>query len=640
MTMEPQDHKRRLPLTGDTAASRHADIDAELAQFEAAERERLGLIDARRQWVDTMLDGQFKAGKRAETTLLIGGLTLAHDFLIEGGLRGLGYQVKHFDSPDNEALRYGKEFGNRGQCNPTYYTVGNLVKYLCKLRDEQGWTTADIIDKHVFVTAGACGPCRFGMYVTEYRKALRDAGFEGFRVLLFQQKGGFSQATGADAPGLDMNTDFFVTLVKGVVIGDVLNALAYRLRPYEIEKGATDRALEAAKKHVYSAFVEHTSMLKALWRSRKEFEAVKVDRLRAKPKVSVIGEFWAMTTEGDGNYQLYKFLQDEGAEPDIQLVTAWLLYSIWEGRHDTHDRRDLRGADTSYYGLGAMEKETDVAKRLAILRVADAGARVLFQSFAHLLGLYGYTLPDMDVIAEVSERYYSNDLRGGEGHMEVGKLILNGLHKKAHMTISVKPFGCMPSASVSDGVQSMISEHFPGSIFCPVETSGDGRVNFYSRIQMYLFKARAAAEAELDEALATYGVTREQVRDYVERHPRLGGAFHKSPHMAAGAGADLVHEVGPLLTQSAATRGWRRVKRAAAGVAATGPRAVDLAKRLYADAPEIATRLGHDLEVVRDLALSQGKTLSPLFGELLAKAMLPRDEGAHEHAHAHAAAAE
>ena len=46
---------------------------------------------------------------------------------------------------------------------------------------------------YVFLTAGACGPCRFGMYVTEYRKALRDAGFDGFRVMLFQQTGGLSR---------------------------------------------------------------------------------------------------------------------------------------------------------------------------------------------------------------------------------------------------------------------------------------------------------------------------------------------------------------------------------------------------------------------------------------------------------------
>ncbi len=32
-----------------------------------------------------------------------------------------------------------------------------------------------------------------------------------------------------------------------------------------------------------------------------------------------------MTTEGDGNYGLQKFLEQEGAECDIQPVTAWIL---------------------------------------------------------------------------------------------------------------------------------------------------------------------------------------------------------------------------------------------------------------------------------------------------------------------------
>ena len=47
---------------------------------------------------------------------------------------------------------------------------------------------------YVFITAGACGPCRFGMYEAEYRLALRNSGFDGFRVLLFQQSGGLDQA--------------------------------------------------------------------------------------------------------------------------------------------------------------------------------------------------------------------------------------------------------------------------------------------------------------------------------------------------------------------------------------------------------------------------------------------------------------
>src|SRR5712691_1888264 len=121
----------------------------------------------------------------------------------------------------------------------------------------------EVVKSYVFVTAGACGPCRFGMYVTEYRKALRDAGFDGFRVILFQQTG--------DDIGLQMNFPFFTSLTKAVLAGDVINAIGYRLRPYEVEAGATDRAIELAKKACYEAFVDKGSILWALWKSKDSF---------------------------------------------------------------------------------------------------------------------------------------------------------------------------------------------------------------------------------------------------------------------------------------------------------------------------------------------------------------------------------
>ena len=112
------------------------DIDAELAKFEAEERARLGLDDeAKEHWTDGMTAPVFTASQRAKTTILLGGLTMAHDYLIEGALRGIGYEARALDVADNTSLRYGKEFGNRGQCNPTYFTVGNLVKHLVELRD-------------------------------------------------------------------------------------------------------------------------------------------------------------------------------------------------------------------------------------------------------------------------------------------------------------------------------------------------------------------------------------------------------------------------------------------------------------------------------------------------------------------------
>jgi hypothetical protein len=264
-----------------------------------------------------------------------------------------------------------------------------------------------------------------------------------------------------------------------------------------------------------------------------------------------------MTTEGDGNYQLQRFLESEGAEADVQLVTAWLLYTVWEGKHDTRDRADLRAADSAKYGLGGIADDPfGVAKKLAALTGAGFAIRALFQTFAYTAGLYGYKLPNMDDIAKISHDYYNNDLRGGEGHMEVGKLIMNTIHSKSHMTLSVKPFGCMPSAGVSDGVQSAIAERYPGSIFCPVETSGDGRVNFYSRVQMYLFKAKQVAMAEYDRALETHGLTRQQVKTFLEASPRFASPLYRAPHAYAGSAADLVAAVAPYITKTRTER-WK-----------------------------------------------------------------------------------
>ncbi len=550
--------RQRLPVISE---ERLVDVDAELERFEAEERARLGL-EAEQHWVEDMADLMFTKSEKSKITLLIGGLTMAHDYLVQGAFKSLGYETIALDCPDYDALRVGKEFGNRGQCNPTYFTVGNLVKYLIALRDKKGLSTEEIIDKFVFLTAGACGPCRFGMYVTEYRKALRDAGFDGFRVMLFQQQGGLSQATGEES-GLELNPKFFIGLLKALIAGDVINGIGYRLRPYEVEPGATDRAIQDAKRICHDALLNQKSILRALLKAKQRFLQVEVDRTLAKPKVAIIGEFWAMTTEGDGNYQLQRFLEQEGAECDIQFVTAWILYNIWEVRHDTKNRALLRQADGGKFGL-AGAGEHGVFLRKVGLWAGDKALRAAFQLFAHAGGFYGYQLPDMDEVARVAAPFYDNDLRGGEGHMEVGKLILNVVKSKATMTLSVKPFGCMPSSGVSDGVQSLITERYPGSIYCAVETSGDGAVNFQSRVQMYLFKARQACQSECERALEATGLTLEQVRSFVQAHRRLRSPLHHPPHRAGSTIADLVFEVAELSGTSRAERALAAGKRTAA----------------------------------------------------------------------------
>ena len=332
-------------------------IQQRLAQERARLESEHGLAATELHHFKRPAEKPFTKDQRSTTTLLFGGLTWKHEKLVHGALEGLGYRAQAVPTPNVRAFQTGKEYGNNGQCNPTYFTVGNLVQYLQGL-EEQGMSRQEIIDRHVFFTAGACGPCRFGMYEAEYRLALRNSGFEGFRVLLFQQSGGLSQSD-AEA-GLEMNLDFFLGILNALNCGDVMNEVAYAIRPYEVNAGETDRVLAESMDHLHEAFrtkrpwklngnltrrlggfsgtaeylgkfvnqLKGDDYVPALKRCRDRFNQVEVDRLRVKPIVKITGEFWAQTTEGDGNFNMFSFLQREGAQVLVEPIGTWIMYMI------------------------------------------------------------------------------------------------------------------------------------------------------------------------------------------------------------------------------------------------------------------------------------------------------------------------
>jgi hypothetical protein len=163
------------------------DIEAELKAFEAAERRRLNLDDDPEHWVDANPQA-FTRAQRDSTTILFGGLTVAHDQLVASALGALGYTLRPLDVPDTDALRFGKEFGNRGQCNPTSLTVGNLER----ARASAGRGRAERRRDHRIERLSpppACGRAGSAPTSTEYSQALRDAGFDGFACCLFPAAG-------------------------------------------------------------------------------------------------------------------------------------------------------------------------------------------------------------------------------------------------------------------------------------------------------------------------------------------------------------------------------------------------------------------------------------------------------------------
>src|ERR1035437_5106860 len=219
------------------------DNDQEIKQRLEAERSRLRKIAGLDQptHFHRPVERAFTAEERDRVTILFGGFTWKHEDLIRAVFQGCGYRCEKLPVPDVPAFQIGKEVGNNGQCNPTYFTVGNLVQYL-QFLEKEGIPRKDILDNYVFFTAGSCGPCRFGMYESEYRMALENAGFGGFRVLLFQQDHGVKAASGN--PGLKFSADLGMGQLNALNLGDVISDMVYQIRPYEVAPGATGQAIK------------------------------------------------------------------------------------------------------------------------------------------------------------------------------------------------------------------------------------------------------------------------------------------------------------------------------------------------------------------------------------------------------------
>jgi predicted nucleotide-binding protein (sugar kinase/HSP70/actin superfamily) len=569
-----------------------ARIDAERARLRA----EAGL--ARMREFKKPVERTFTAAERDRVTILFGGLTWKHEEMIKAVFHGSGYRCENIPTPVVADFQAGKEFGNNGQCNPTYFTVGNLVRYLQKL-EQQGLSRQEIIDNYVFFTAGSCGPCRFGMYEAEYRFALQNAGFDGFRVLLFQQTDGIKAASGE--PGLKFSVDFGMGMLNALNLGDVINELAYQIRPFEVNKGETDRVIgeavttltdtlrgrkrwhivEASPRWMRPYLEKHKKIegigctlgkvahnlygreyIDALHACRDRIDSIEVDRLRVKPVIKITGEFWAQTTEGDGNFNMFAFLEKEGAQVLVEPIATWIAYMMYVAKAGIRERFD---AQAPYRDPKWFELKKRALNQLALIKKTgglSAGSAMWTYFYHRTIGHMGGTVHRLVAQKELSRLahpFYHQLARGGEGYMEVGKNVYYTVNRLCHMVLALKPFGCMPSTQ-SDAVQSRVVSKYKDMIFLPIETSGEGEVNAHSRVQMALAEAKAKARAEFEEVLAKTGRSIDDLREYVAEHSELKHALYKMPHRegVAGTAAQFAWHISDRMKRDA---GWRRRSR-------------------------------------------------------------------------------
>lgn len=416
-------------------------------------------------------------------TLLVGGLGWPYDDLLAAALGAEGFSARALGALDDEALDRGRAVLPRGQCAPVLYLTGALLR--AAQRCERQPVT--------YLGLQSCGPCRFALFGPAWRAALGRAGEGDVRVVdLEQSAAALTDELGAQGLG---------RVLDAVAAGDALAASWRRIAPHVQDPDALDGEARRVTDAVARAVAEGEPPRSALASARQWWRGARRRSAAPLGRAVLVGEPWSLHVEGDGQLHLPAVLARAGVEVEVPPLSLWVAYRAWEQRQ------------------GAWGRSAPSPAAAALAGQAEARLRRALAEGAQALGMGAMTIPDVQELAELAAPHLSPAVRGGYGHVEVGLGVRAARERRAHVVLSVKSFGCIPSSGISDAILPTALGPLP---YLAVEVCGDGDAARESRLMMRVAAALEAAEREMDEACAARGVPRELALARAASDPAAG----------------------------------------------------------------------------------------------------------------------
>lgn len=356
---------------------------------------------------------------------------------IAAAFRSVGIEARSMPPSDEETLLLGGRFSSGEECLPQKVTLGDTLKLLV-----HGEVAPD---KMALFMPASNGPCRFGQYGPYMKMVFEEMGYGDVLLISPTCADGYS--------GMGEHADDLVrTAWRAMVGGDLLEKLLLRIRPYETEKGAADRAFDEAVGTLCRAVEVRDEkqgrkiarIADALREGRELFRKVPADFSSPRPLIGVVGEIFCRLNAFSNDDVLRK-VEEAGGECWISDVTEWVWYT------NADHERELRryGRTLSLEMLGAKLKWHYQRKdEHALLRV--------FQG-----DFLGYEEPhDIREVMELARPYLVPEGTLGEMLLSVGKSVYL-FRKGVDGILDINPFSCM-NGIVSEAVYPRVSRDCDG----------------------------------------------------------------------------------------------------------------------------------------------------------------------------------
>ena len=398
--------------------------------------------------------------------ILIPNMIDIHFNILVDVFKAEGYDVELLENKGNSVVENGLKYVHNDTCYPALLVIGQMIDALNSGKYD--------LDKVALIITQTGGGCRASNYIHLLRKGLEKAGYSHIPVISLNLSGLESN------PGFKITIPLLRSMIAGVIYGDCLMLLSNQVRPYEINKGETDKLLNEWI-HKCADLLNNgkgfsTKEIKEYCKEIVlDFKKIKTNNEK-KVKVGIVGEIYVKYSPL-GNNQLEDFLKKQDVEYMVPGLLGFALFKV-----------DNRLEDIKLYGGKVIKK---------------AAVKILYNYLIKMeTALYEAIVENSDFIPigrfentkKIVEGVVGYGSKMGEGWLltaEMMELVELGYEN----IICTQPFGCLPNHINGKGMIRKIVNKIPNANIVPIDYDlGATAVNQENRIKLMLSIAKENIE--------------------------------------------------------------------------------------------------------------------------------------------------
>ena len=402
---------------------------------------------------------KFTKNMKKDYTILAPQMAPMHFKLISVAFKQEGYNLEILPET-KEALDYGLQYVNNDACYPSILVIGELISALKSGKYD--------LDKTAVMISQTGGSCRATNYLGFLKKAIKDSGFEKVPILSLNANGFEKQEGFKITPALAHRC------LLAVSYGDILMKLLYHTRPYEINKGESEKMYNTWNERVKiniqnGSFFEYKRNITNII---EDFSNIKTSSEK-KVKVGIVGEILVKFSPFANNH-LAEFIENEGGEVYTSSLMNFIKYCIFS---DIFINERFKGK------LSAL-------KLKITLWIIDRYTKVIDNALRKNKK-FGND-ESIETLAKKTSKYISIGNQSGEGWFLMGEMI-EFIEKGVPNIVCVQPFGCLPNHITGKGMIKKLREEYSDKFvnIAPIDYDpAYSEVNQLNRIKLMLSVAK------------------------------------------------------------------------------------------------------------------------------------------------------